>query len=68
MQKYTVIWEDRWQSGSHHHCQVKRSWVEAPDIHSVMNQYGGYARFIFEGHQLSIGEELRPDEIDFITE
>ena len=56
MQKYTVIWEDRWQSGSHHHCLTK----------DVMEKYGEYARYIFEGHQLSIGESLRSEEIDII--
>lgn len=66
MQKYTVIWEDRWMRGSHHHCITKRTWVEAENIHDVMVEYGEYARFIFEGHQLSIGEELRPEEIDII--
>jgi hypothetical protein len=66
MQKYTVIWEDRWQSGSHHHCLTKRTWVEANSIEDVMEKYGEYARYIFEGHQLSIGESLGSEEIDII--
>ena len=64
--KYTVIWEDRWQRGSHHHCITKKTWVEADDIHSLMREYGEYARFIFEGHQLSIGEELEEDKIEIV--
>jgi hypothetical protein len=31
-----------------------------------MKKYGEYARYIFEGHQLSIGESLRSEEIDII--
>jgi len=64
MKKYTVIWEDRWQSGSHWHCITKKEWVEAESIHDVMrSKYGEYARFIFEGHLCSLGEEFRMNDV-----
>lgn len=66
MKKYTVIWEDRWVSGSLHHCLTKRTWVEADNIHDVMVKYGEYARYIFEGHHCSIGEVFDQEKVDVI--
>jgi hypothetical protein len=66
MNKYTVIWEDRWQSGSHHHCSTKKTWVEADSIEKLMKAYGDYARFIFEGHVLTLGEEFDQDLVDVL--
>lgn len=64
MKNYTVIWEDRWQSGSHHHCLTKKTWVRCDDIKKLMeSDYGQCARFIFEGFHLTLGENLRTDEI-----
>jgi hypothetical protein len=65
--KYTVIWEDRWQSGSHHHCITKKTWVEANSIEDLMKEYGDYARFIFEGHILTLGEEFNQELVDVIV-
>lgn len=58
--QYTVIWEDRWQSGSHHHCLTKRTFIECDDIKDFLinSELGHRARFIFEGFQLTIGEEF----------
>jgi len=61
MKQYTVIWEDRWQSGSHHHCLAKRTWIECNDIQEIMESpYGERARYIFEGFQNTLGEKFDP--------
>lgn len=65
--KYTVIWEDRWRTGSLHHCMAKKSFVEADSIEDVMKEYGEHARWIFEGHLLSIGEEFDQSMVDVIV-
>jgi hypothetical protein len=67
MQKYTIIWEDRWQSGSHHHCITKKTWVECNSIEDLMREYSDYARFIFEGHILTLGEEFDQILVDTIV-
>jgi hypothetical protein len=67
MNKYTVIWEKRWQSGSYHHRVTMRTWVEADSIEKLMKEYGGYARFIFEGHILTLGEEFNQKLVDVIV-
>lgn len=61
---FTIIWEDRWRTGSHWNCLIKKTWVIATDIHSVMSEYGEYARFIFEGFQCTIGEHLNEETIE----
>lgn len=66
MNKYTVIWEDRWQSGSHHHCITRKIWVEANSVEHLMGKYGDYARFIFEGHILTLGEEFNQELVDVL--
>lgn len=67
MNKYTIIWEDRWQTGSHWHSITKRTWVESKTIHDVMqSEYGKNARFIFEGHLCSLGEKFRMDDVVYI--
>ena len=66
MNKYTVIWEDRWQCGSHRHCITKKTWVNSPSIEDLMDQYGDCAVFIFEGHILSLGEEFQEYKVDNI--
>jgi hypothetical protein len=66
MNKYTVIWEDRWQSGSHHHCITMRTWVEADSIEKLMKEYGEFSRFIFEGHVVTLGEEFDQDLVDVL--
>jgi hypothetical protein len=59
MKQYTVIWEDRWVSGSHHHCATKKTWIECNNIEEIMlSSYGECARYIFEGFQCSIGETV----------
>lgn len=66
MLKYTVIWEDRWQTGSHWHCLARKSWVECESIDALMEVYGKQARYIFEGHILTLGEEFDPERVDII--
>jgi hypothetical protein len=66
MNKYTVIWEDRWQSGSHHHCITKKTWIEADSIEKLMKAYGEYSRFIFEGHAVTLGEEFNQELVDVL--
>ena len=64
MKHYTVIWEKRWQSGSHHHCMTKRTWVRCDDIKKLMeSDYGQCAVFIFEGCQLTLGETFRLEDV-----
>ena len=59
MKYFTCIWEDRWYSGSHHHCLTKKTIVQAKDIHAVMlSSIGERCRFVFEGIVLSIGENF----------
>ena len=65
--KYTIIWEDRWQSGSHHHSITKKTWVEANSIQDLMREYGDYARFIFEGHIPTLGEDFNQELVDVIV-
>ena len=66
MQKYTIIWEDRWVTGSHHHCTTKKSWVEAESVEALMREYGDYVRYIFEGHLLTLGEEFDQSRVEII--
>jgi hypothetical protein len=61
MVQYTLIWEERWQSGSHSHCLTKKSWVQADSIHDIMkSEYGPRTVFIFEGFVTTLGEEFDP--------
>lgn len=69
MKEFTIIWEDRWQSGSHWHCLVKKSFVRAPSIHHVMkSKFGPVARYIFEGFVCTIGETVLEGYIETILD
>jgi len=64
MKQYTVIWEDRWISGSHHHCLTKKTWIECSNIEEIVESfYGDVAVYIFEGFQCTIGEEFDPSRV-----
>lgn len=68
MKDYTVIWEDRWRTGSHHHCIAKRALIRCSDIKVLMeSDYGQCARYIFEGFHASIGEDLADTEVVELT-
>jgi hypothetical protein len=41
--------------------------VEANSIEDLMKEYGDYARFIFEGHILTLGEEFNQELVDVIV-
>lgn len=69
MKEYTIIWEDRWCSGSHHHCLTKKTFVRAASIHSVMqSDFGQVARFIFEGFVLTLGEVFSEENVETILD
>ena len=63
--KFTVIYEERWQSGSHWHCLTKVArFIDTPIEKIMKSPYGEKARFIFEGHPLMVGmTEIELEEI-----
>jgi hypothetical protein len=64
MKQFTVIWEERWMSGSHHFCMTKKTWIECNNIQEIMESaYGPRARYIFEGFQCTIGETVDLSEV-----
>jgi len=69
MKEFTVIWEKRWQSGSHWHSLTKKTFVRAESIHELMlSDFGVAARFIFEGFILSLGEKFREEDVEIILD
>ncbi len=66
--KYTVVWESRWQSGSHWHCLAKVTrFIDTPIEKIMSSEYGKNAVYIFEGHSLMIGTnelEMVPIKLD----
>lgn len=69
MQQYTIIWEDRWQSGSHWHSMTKKTWVRVQSIHDLMrSKYGNTIRFIFSDFITTEGEKFDPEKVETITE
>jgi hypothetical protein len=69
MKEFTIIWEDRWQSGSHWHCLTKKSFVRAESIHHVMkSDFGAVARFIFEGFVCTLGETFSEKDVETIID
>jgi len=64
MKNYTIIWEDRWMSGSHMHCLTKKTFVRCSDPSRILNStYGKSTIYIFEGHITTIGEEVSEKNI-----
>lgn len=57
MKDYTIIWEDRWQSGSHWHCLTKKTFIRCDDLKKVWEKYPGTV-YMFEGHIPTLGEEV----------
>jgi flagellar biosynthesis/type III secretory pathway ATPase len=69
MKYFTCIWEDRWYSGSHHHCLAKKTIIQAKDIHAVMlSPIGERCRYVFEGIVLSIGENFDESTVVVIAD
>ena len=69
MNYFTCIWEDRWESGSHHHCLTKKTIIQAKDIHAVMlSPIGERCCYVFEGIVLSIGENLDESSVLVIAD
>jgi hypothetical protein len=59
MKKFTIIYVDSWQSGSHQHSLTRMQRVLAPDIHAVMRSaYGDKSQFIFDGFPILNGEDV----------
>jgi hypothetical protein len=57
MNKFTVIYNDHFQRGSHWHSITKIKRLTAPDIKTVMgSSYGQDAVFIFQGWPRMAGE------------
>ena len=64
MNNYTIIWEDRWMSGSHMHCLTKKTFVRCINLSYIMNsKYGPASIFIFEGHITTLGEQVSEEDI-----
>lgn len=54
--KYTIIYEERWQSGSHWHSLTKCARFDNLSIKRIMeSDYGQKAVFVFEGWPLMVG-------------
>jgi len=60
--KYTVIWEDRWKTGSHWQYFTKKTFVIVDDIKKIFDKYPGTV-YIFEGHIPTLGEDLETSKI-----
>jgi hypothetical protein len=63
MKKITVVYNDRWQSGSHWHCLTKHKRLELNENEPVMTQVVAAVVsedvvFIFEGWPKHLGEEV----------
>lgn len=69
MKEFTIIWEDRWQTGSHWHCLAKKTFVRAVNIDSVMkSDLGTVARFIFDGFVLTLGEVFSEENVETLLD
>lgn len=66
--KYTLIWVDSWMQGSHRLQITRKTWVVADSVEAVMQEYGDYLIYLFEGHLLQLGEEMRPEEVVIIKD
>lgn len=65
MKEYTVIWEDRWQQGTHWHCMTHKLFVACFDISEVMkSELGNKIIYIFEGFQLTLGEVFDASRVE----
>jgi hypothetical protein len=69
MKEFTVIWEKRWQSGSHWHCLTKKTFVRVKSIHQLMlSDFGQVSLFIFEGFVCTLGETFREEDVKIILD
>lgn len=67
MKEFTVIWVDSWMSGSHRQYLTKKTWVCAKDAETAISIFDGAVIYVFEGYQLTIGEELDESKIETIN-
>lgn len=63
MNKYTVIYTERWQTGSHWHALTKAKRIETKNNKEIMKvaieQCGTEdIQYIFNGHPTFVGEEV----------
>ena len=54
MNQYTIVYEERWQSGGHNHCLTKIARVTGTTAQAI-EKFKNVV-FIFEGHPLYLGE------------